>query len=162
METVATFIAYIAIPSLIFSCYTVVHRLVSSQIIDIDLRNLKVVQLTNKRDDGNKVAIRKFLEHGPIKFQENVFSNGQVIAFYNSKFRLIKSLIEVLYFSTYIWGIIIFARISMYGIEVTSANITRSVFDFVIGGYFLLWLYFLHKMRCVATEVKLDYTRYIS
>lgn len=160
MQTL-TFVAYLSLLALMFGCWGMVHRLVSSEVSNIDIRKLKVVQLPNKKGDDYKVAIGKFLEHGPKEYQEYIFINVQVITFYNTQFRRVKSLIEVLYFAALIGILIIFSRISNYGIDVTTENFTRSIYDFVIGGYFIIWFFSLHKMRRVATAVKLDYNRYI-
>jgi hypothetical protein len=159
-----TFLAYIVTVTLIISCWGIVHRLVSNQIADIDLRNLTVVQfpMESTVSESDKVGISTFLEHGPVKNREYIFRNGQAIEFYTRKFRMIVSVIEVLYFAIIIWGIIIFSRLSAYGIDVTTENFTRSILDFFIVGYFVIWLYFLHKMRHVTTTAKLNYNRYIS
>ncbi len=157
-----TIFAYIAIITLVIACYNIVHRLVSSHIADVDLRNLKVVQLPNKKKDNYKIAMSSFLEHGPTKYREYIYNNGQAIAFYTTKFKLVASLIDVLYFASIIWGIIIISRISMYGVDITNSSITCNILDYLIGGYFAIWLYSLHKMRKVAIATKLDYNRYIS
>ena len=120
------------------------------------------MQLTNKKGDKNKVAIRTFFDHGPIEYQDLLYKNVEIIEFYNRNFRIIESMIQVLYGSTVIWGIMIFARISLFGIDVTTENFPRFILDFFIGGYFVIWFYFLPKMRCVTTEAKLNYNRFMS
>jgi hypothetical protein len=157
-----TILTYIAIIPLVIVCYNIVHRLVSSHIADVDLHNLKVVQLPNKKTDNYKIRMSTFLEHGPIEYHEYIYKNGQAIAFYTTKFRLVTSLIDVLSFASIIWGIIIFSRISIYRVDITNSNIICNILDYFIGGYFLVWLYFLNKMRKVTIAIKLEYNRYIS
>ena len=161
METL-TILAFIAIPTLIFSCCTAINRFVSSHISEIDLRKLKLLQLSNRRGDGNKVSIRAFLDNGPVEYQELLYKNVEIIEFHNRQFGIIKGMTEVLYVATIIWGIMIFARLSIYGLEVSSGDLTRTILDYFIGGYFIIWFYFLHKMRHAATDAKLDYDRFLT
>ena len=157
-----TILAFIAIPTLIFSGCNIINRLVSSHISEIDLRKLKLLQLTKKEGDGNKVSIRAFLDHGPVEYQELLYKNVEIIEFHNRQFGIIESMTEVLYVATIIWGLMIFARLSIYGLEVTSEDFTRTILDYFIGGYFIIWFYFLHKMRHAATDAKLNYDRFLT